>query len=242
MLTFRLFVFLVVAAVHLAQQPVPWPPGADRGNRYEGFLDVLHSSTDVQLLSFLASPIVSDDTPDILRVAFYSPSDATAFVSGRELVDLRQYRMESKPVRAVAGWNEFRWPSSDVIKPARLAPTALGFTVTLSQSGQATRRFAPAVFNQAATAVKTSSYIVVVKSRYTLKSLSYSLIRRSARTESIVRTAEVPATFSAGDPFEVQLDLTGVPEGEVLLRLTGNYAYREGGPLVEYPFFFKSSR
>jgi hypothetical protein len=238
----RCFVLVLVVTVSLVPQGVPWPPGADKGNRYEAFVDAFKSSTDFQLLSFLASPIVSGDTPEILRIAFYSPTKATAIVSGRELGDLRQYRLESKPIAAVQGWgNEFSWPSRDVVGPARLGPTDLGFTVTLSQAGRATR-FAPAVFVQSPGAPKPGIYTAIVKPRYTLKSLTYSIVQRTAGIESTVRTADAPGTFSAGDPSEVRIDVSGLGEGEALLRFTGTYAYQPGGPIAEYPFYLKSSR
>jgi hypothetical protein len=234
-------VLIATVLFQLGIRPTAWIPQFDHGNRFEGLIDVPRSSAGFEVLSFVKNQNQTDLTPQIIRIRYFTPRNGNVVIYGRELIDELQYRMESKPLAAHPGWNDFSWSSNDVISPAHLSLKRLGFLAVLRSSNGRDGELLPASLFDESIKVQNPKYTLVAKSQYSLKSLSYFVLRQSPTSEVTLRKTKLDRAPSAGDPFPIPIDMTGIPDGSYLLRITGDYAFQAGGFTEEYAFCHTSN-
>jgi hypothetical protein len=100
---------LTGASLLLAQTPSSdaWKKKNDRGNRYEGLVDIQTANPRLDLLSFTGYFRAFEGKQE-WRVEFYSPERAPGIVAAREVEDQYQYWMESYPIPATPhDWTKF---------------------------------------------------------------------------------------------------------------------------------------
>ncbi len=233
-----LFLFLAVSAAQVA--PEKWRQQNDRGNRFEGLVQVPAGLPDLELVSFVAywEPFEAGAT---LRVLFYLPVEMPVVVESRELRDEKQYWMESKPQSWRAGaWNEFGpWPTRDVIAREGIAADNLGVVVRpRGQSPSGT--ILPALVYHQHRPGSVERYSLYIRPNTTLRTVQYSADRASgARTVALAK-GMLPGEKIAGEPFLIDLDFRGVKPGPVRLIINGTFKNRTGGPVRKFEFFHQA--
>ena len=235
-----LIVTVIGAAVTaLGAQQRNWPQDFDRGDRYEGVVDLPRSAAPLRVISFLAGKRPALGNSPRIRVRYYAPAPEPIVVSARELVEDTQYRMESKPITTEVGWKEYSWPANEIIRPAGVAINGLGFLVKLP-SRDDTLRLLPAWVYDSDVLPAVQTYTMTLRSRYTLKSVTYTLKREAPPRGSPLRTDTLTQTFTGEEAFPLPINVTGLVDEWVRLRIEGEYAFQKGGPLAEFLFFHRA--
>lgn len=221
-----------------------WKKQNNRGNRYEGRIDIPIGKPDLELLSFVGCREAF--TGDVnLKVRFYLPTSASVFIQGRELSEQKHYWMESKPPEKAAewkagAWNEFGpWATREVLVREEIPSSNLGVLVRLQRETTNGGEVAPAFVYHSTLPASVNSYILYLRPDLTLKKVQYSLYRLVGNQEAKVKTSTLVGDKSAGEPFPIELDMGGISEGPMLLLVEGKYRNRTGGPTREYKFYHK---
>ena len=219
-------------------QTTTWRKQHDRGNRYEGRIDIPVGKPDLELLSFTAwrEPFTTDVT---LKVRFCLPSAAPVFIQGRELQEQKQYWMEAKPTTWTAGaWNEFGpWPTRDVLGKEGIPARNVGVVIKLDNDTLENASLLPAFVYHTALPASVTAYLLHLRPNATLKQVTTSLYKIVEDQEVEVRVVSVTGERTAGEPFALTLDVHDLPAGLLRLVIQGAYKHRQGGPLREYRFY-----
>ncbi|MCX6627147.1 MAG: hypothetical protein NTW28_05915 [Candidatus Solibacter sp.] len=229
---------LAVSSAQVASEK--WRQQNDRGNRFEGLIEVPASLPDLELLSFVAhwEPFERGAT---LRVLFYLPVEMPVVVESRELREQRQYWMESKPRSWRRGaWNEFGpWPTTEVIAREGIASDNLGVVVRPRGEAWASTILPALVYHQHRPE-SVNRYSLYIRPNTTLRTVQYSADRVSdAKTVDLAKGMLVSEKI-AGEPFLIDLDFTGVKSGPVRLIISGTFKNRTGGPVRKYEFYHRA--
>jgi hypothetical protein len=198
----------------------------DRGNRYEGLVDIPIAGSDrpaLDLISFTGffEPFTAGDS---LRVRFFLPVPSSAVrIVAQELSEDRFYRMESKAqVWAPNTWAVFApWPTGDVIGPGMVLPSNIGVVVFLDDRPAGQAFVAPAFVERAAAAEITRYRLQLRPVRATLSAVSHTLER--IESTRMVPVAMDRSTVERPDhrPFRIELDAASLPEGRYRLTIVG---------------------
>lgn len=242
-LVIAIVVITVLAADDILARTDKWRMQNDRGNRYEGRIEIPVGRPDVELLSFVGflEPFNADV---ILRVRFFLPTTSEVFIRGRELREQKQYWMGSKPAKWQAGaWNEFGpWPTSEVLSREGIPAWNLGVLIRLREDTANGGELAPAfVYHSPSGTVppSVSKYTVYLRPNATLKKVSYSLYRVVNNQRVEVKALSFVGEKIAGEPFPIEFEVRGLPEGPMRLHIQGAFKNRTGGPIREYGFYHK---
>ena len=229
--------FLVTASVvPCFGQGDDWKRKNDRGNRWEGTIQLPVSQPDLVLLSLTSfRQKVEDDTE--LKVRFFLPGGTEARVEARELQENVHYWMESKPIEAQeTGWQVFGpWPVSEVLSRNSVSFTNIGVLVRLRSEGGGEKHLAPAMIYDSERPKTAGRYTFLFRPSIPLRSLEYTAYLVGDETEKVA-SASLAGNKARGVPFPIELDLSEVPAGLVRLEIRGRYRSRTGGPVREYEF------
>ncbi|MFQ5880903.1 MAG: hypothetical protein ACE5I9_00335 [Candidatus Methylomirabilales bacterium] len=217
-----------------------WRRQNDRGNRYEGRIEIPVGRPDLELLSFIGfRESFNDDV--ILKVRFFLPRDSEVFIQGRELREQKQYWMESKPAKWKAGaWNEFGpWPTREVFSRDGTPWWNLGVVIRLREQTTNGGELVPAFVYHSALPLSVTKYTVYLRPNSTLKKVTYSLSRIADNQRVEVKVSSLFGEKIAGEPFAIEFEVRELPEGPMSLNIQGAFKNRIGGPIREYKFYHK---
>lgn len=248
----RLTVLLVLAIAGLSV-PVQsqggwlerWRSDNDRGNRYEGRIDVPVSGSAIELLSFVGR-IERYDDPVELNVRFYLPTDeqltcgttppdsAGVRVEARELREEKLYFMESKGEQdwESGAWNGFGpWETRTVLDAESIPPSNLGVLVKLDKKPWTT--VAPAFVFHTQSPSRVDSYRLHLRPNATLSQVSYKLLGCEAGVEVELSSSTLRGDKIAGEPFAIRLDVSELPAGPLTVRVNGRVKNRDKRPSID---------
>lgn len=243
-MTFRLFchlvffIMIITSCREILAQSAHWKRANDRGNRYEGRIEIPIGKPELELLSFtgLLEPFSKDVT---LRVRFFLPLDSSVSIEGRELIEQTQYWMASKPAPWQAGrWNEFGpWPTREVLDREAIPSRNLGVVIRLRSEVTASPEILPAFVYHATAPTTVSKYALYLRPNVDLQKMSYSLYRIVNDREAEVHVSSLVGDKVAGEPLLIELPVPDLAEGRMRLVIRGLYKNRAGGPMSEYTFY-----
>jgi hypothetical protein len=217
-----------------------WKRQNDRGNRFEGRIEIPVGKPDLELLSFVGfrEPFTGEVT---LKVRFFLPTDAPVFIQARELQEDKHYWMESKRTSWRPGtWNDFGpWSTRDVLTREDIAPSNLGIVIRLHRDTGNGGEVLPAFVYHSTPPATFTRYTLHLRPTSTLKKVTYALSRIVDEREVGVKASSLLGEKIAGEPFPIELDARNLPDGPLRLVVQGEYKNREGGPLREYTFHHK---
>ena len=129
-----LFIVIFFSIEAYAQVSDSWKAINDRGNRYEGRIEIPVSNPDLELLSFVGF-MQEFDRESILKVRFFLPLRSQVIIQAQELYPEKNYWMESKPGDwNVEEWNLFEpWPTKDVLDSLHIGSSNLGIIIRLNK-------------------------------------------------------------------------------------------------------------
>lgn len=233
-------IVIVVLPTEILARTDKWRRQNDRGNRYEGRIEIPVGRPDLELLSFAGfrEAFTGDVT---LTVRFFLPSTSPVFIHGRELQEQKQYWMESKPADWQAGaWNDFGpWPTGVVLSREGISSWNLGVVIRLRTETMNGGELAPAFIYHSTSPESVATYTLYLRPNWTLKKVTYSLYRIINDQEVKVKTSSLYGDKIAGEPFPIKLDVRDLPAGPMRLVVQGAYKNRIGGPIREYGFYHK---
>lgn len=221
-----------------------WRRQNDQGNRYEGRVPIPVGGSNVELLSFFGCREPFDNSVN-LKVRFFLATDAKVLIRGREVQESKQYRMESKieeNSKWIADrWNEFGpWETRKVLDKEQIPYRNLGVVITLDKATRYDRLLAPAFIYHSELPQWASEYTMHLCSKYTLGTLSYTLMRRLDDKDVPLTTPfHLFGTMIGGEPFPVVVPVREISEGWTLLVIDGKYKSRMGGIHREYLFYHR---
>jgi len=217
-----------------------WKRQNDRGNRYEGRIEIPVGSPDLELLSFIgfSEPFQRDV---MLKVRFFLPGHLEVFIQGRELREQKQYWMESKSATWEAGaWNEFGpWPTREVLSREGIRSWNLGVVIRPRKQILNGGELVPAFVYHSTLPRSVAKYTIYLRPNSTLKKVTYSLYRIVKNQRVEVKTSSVFGEKIAGEPFPIEFEVRDLPEGPMRLYIEGEFKNRTGGPIREYRFYHK---
>lgn len=215
-----------------------WRRNNDRGNRYEGRIEIPVGAPDMELLSFVGcrDPYMGDAT---LKIRFFLPSIAPVFIHGRELREQKQYWMESKPTNwQPQKWNEFGpWPTRDVLTREGIPWSNLGVVIRLHSATTNSGELQPAFVYHRKLPPYVEKYTLYLRPNTTLKKVTSSLYTKTDNFKLPWKASSLLGEKIAGEPFLIELDVRDLAEGPVRLEIRGAYKDRIGGPLRNYTFY-----
>ena len=222
-----------------------WRSNNDRGNRYEGRIDVPVSGSSLELLSFVGRVERYVGAVD-LNVRFYLPTDKQLTcgmtppgtdgvkVEARELREEKLYYMESKGTQnwTSGAWNGFGpWNTGAVLDRESIAPSNLGVLVKLDKKPWTA--VAPAFVFHTQAPTRVESYRLHLRPNATLSQVSYKLLGCEAGEELEVSAATLRGDKIAGEPFAIRLDVSDVPAGPLIVRVNGRVKNRDKRPSID---------
>lgn len=201
-----------------------WKKLNDRGNRYEGVVEIPVANPDLELVSFIAGQVTPFSEDGTLKVRFFVPDSRTVRIHGRELRDRKHYWMEAKPRTWTAGtWEEFApWPVKDVLGPEGITADNLGLMIRLGEEQE--NYLIPALLyhDHVAPPMTVSNYTLYLRSDQTLKEVTYTLFRDDTKATKLGPRKLIPGSFDADLLFAVPLPGgTNLPEGPIRLEIEG---------------------
>jgi len=222
-----------------------WRTKNDRGNRYEGRIDVPVSGSSLELLSFVGRVERYSGAVD-LNVRFYLPTDeeltcgvtppetSGVKVEARELREDKLYYMESKGDLGwdLGAWNRFGpWETGTVLDREGIQPSNLGVLVKLEKKPWTA--VAPAFVYQTQPPMQVESYRVHLRPNATLSQASYKLLGCQDGEPVELAAATLRGDKIAGEPFAIRLDVSEVDAGPLTVRITGQVKNRDKRPSLD---------
>lgn len=140
-----------------------------RTNRWEGFKDQSVSNYPVELISAIVrnSTESQNGMPEVLKIKFYLNEESKAFLTVREIDNKFFYWMDGvQPDRWQKGFNDFEWPTTDVLqKLGRIDMYNLGIVVRMNSDNQSglQEQVAPAIFYHTNRPSKITEYLFTFK-------------------------------------------------------------------------------
>lgn len=216
-----------------------WRSNNDRGNRYEGRIEVPVSGSAMELLSFVGRVERYDEAVD-LNVRFYLPTDEQLTcsmappgtddvrVEARELREEKLYFMESKgEQRWIPGaWNGFGpWETGTVLDREGIPPSNLGVLVKLDKKPWTAVAPAFVFHDQAPTRV--DSYRLHLRPNATLSQVNYKVLGCEEGEEKELSSATLRGDKIAGEPFAIRLDVSDLTAGPLIVRVNGQVKNRD---------------
>jgi len=222
-----------------------WRSNNDRGNRYEGRIDVPVSGSSIELLSFVGRVERYDDAVD-LNVRFYLPTDEQLTcgmsppgtdgvkVEARELREEKLYYMESKGQQdwESGAWNRFGpWDTRAVLDREGISPSNLGVLVKLDKKPWTA--VAPAFVFHTQPPTRVESYRLHLRPNATLSQVSYKLLGCESGERVEVAAATLRGDKIAGEPFAIRLDVSDLSAGPLIVRVNGQVKNRDKRPSID---------
>lgn len=210
-----------------AYDDAAWRAKNDRVNRYEGVITRDVVGPDLQVLSLMGffEPFRGNVN---LKVRFFYPRQGDLSITAQEIVDLRQYWMEVKPLGWSPGsWNEFKpWPTGDVILREDVAPDNIGVLIRLDGNDQ----LLPAFTYHSSVPDRATRYAMHLRTGKHLRSVRFTLSGVGADSKPLTKPL-VLGPQTAGIPFRADLDARGFADGLLSLKVWATP--REGKPWAE---------
>ena len=216
-----------------------WRSDNDRGNRYEGRIEVPVSGAAMELLSFVGRVERYDDAVD-LNVRFYLPTDEQLTcgmappgsdgvkVEARELREEKMYFMESKGEQGwtSGAWNGFGpWETSKVLDREGIPPSNLGVLVKLDMKPWTA--VAPAFVFHTQVPTRVDSYRLHLRPHATLTQVTYKVFSCKGGKEEEVASSALRGDKIAGEPFAIRLDVSEFSAGPLIVRVNGQVKNRD---------------
>ncbi len=216
-------VLLALAGAMAAEDPGErWRKRHDRGNRYEGRIEIPVANPTIDVLSLVGSR-ESYDKGDELTVRFFVPGEQDVVLQAREIEERVQYFMEAQRREWTAGqWNEFGpWPTGLLIREGVPAGN-LGVLIRQGEGEEAV--LLPAFVDLSEPSETLARYTLHVRPGSALSELTYRVLRED---EELI--GDRLADLEAGVAFSLKLETAELPEGRLRLELAGKLKGRPCG-------------
>lgn len=209
-------VSLTLSSAVIAQEPSQrWKTRNDRGNRWEGRVEIPVGRPAIELLSFVGfrEPYAGGED---LEVRFFLPQAADVVIRAREIEERVQYLMVVKDREWAAGeWNVFgSWPTGEVLAREGVPTGNLGVVVRLGAGEAAT--WVPALIYHSSPPETLSSYLLHFRPGSDLSEIVYRIYDGEEEL-SQARLVDLRAFV----PFAIELETAGLPAGSLRLELRG---------------------
>jgi hypothetical protein len=223
-------------SVATVYQDEEWKRNNDRGNRYEGLINIKTGNPELEVLSFTGMREAFGKADVSLKVKFFHHAQDRLSIIAQEIKTQRQYYMKAKQESWQTGaWNEFGpWPTRDVINREEIGSDNLG--VLISDGGN---RLVPALVYYSAAPATVGVYRMHLRANAHLKYATLSLYGNQGKGRPNPRKW-VLAKQLANMPFYIDLVVRGYGEGPMRLVIEP-HPMKEGDKLStqEYLFYHK---
>ena len=205
-----------------------WEKTNDRGNRYEGIVEVPNGKRDYELLAFFAYKNVNAPSPDgQLHLMFCVPAGtAVQSISAKEIHSDTQYMAAFKPgklIRLGRQWEGVtEWPVMTVLSPNHVKLENIGVLVHLENNG-IPGEIAPAVLYTSAKPKSIDKYSLYFVSHRPLRALSCT-VSQGAFKESCNIDGSRLGQVEVSEPTKITFDAAGLREEEATVQLEGSIA------------------
>ena len=191
-----------------------WRSRNDRGNRYEGRVEIPVANPTIDVLSLVGTRD-SYEKGDELTVRFFVPGEGDVVLQAREIEERVQYLMEAKSREWTAGeWNEFGpWPTSILVREG-VPPGNLGVLIRQGEGDEAV--LLPALVVRSEAPETVAKYTLHVRPGTALSELDYRLFSGDEEL-----AGDRLADLDASVPFAIKLEAAELPEGRLRLELAG---------------------
>jgi len=216
-------VLLALAGAVAAEEPGKrWKSRNDRGNRYEGRIEIPVANPTIDVLSLVGSR-ESYEKGDELTVRFFVPGEHDVVLQAREIEERVQYFMEAKGQDwAAKQWNEFGpWPTS-ILTREGIPAGNLGVLIRQGEDEEAV--LLPAFVYRSAAPETVARYTLLVRPGTALSELTYRVF---SDDEELI--GDRLADLEAGVAFSIKLETAELPEGRLRLELAGKLKGRPCG-------------
>ena len=232
-----LAVAFAALALRAPAQDDRWRSVNDRGNRYEGRVEIPVSSPELEIVS-LAGFREPYDEDAVLFVKFFLAEPAPVTLQGLELQIDTQYLMEAKAGDWKVGeWNIFGpWPTRDVLDREGIPFTNLGVLIT--QEAESLRRYLPTFVYHSDPPRRAERYVLHLRPRVRLRKLSYTLTQLGD-PEVELKAGRRLEDMEAGAPVRLELDAGEAKEGWLRVDVEGSYKSEPGGPKLSFELYHR---
>ncbi len=194
-----------------------------RGDRWEGVAFRPVSGLDIELLSALVDHRENGPPiPSQCKLKFYLPSATAVDLRVQELRPKYYYKMDRVIPRPFwhQGFNDYQWPTREIIKPLGLKLNQLGVVARLKKrSDTGTEYVAPVVFYGSTPPTTINGYLFAFKVDDSAR-LSYAIYH--GNSVSPVAEGNLGRQFP-GKPFVVRWDSSRAKEGPYELVVDGYF-------------------
>ena len=217
----------LVAGAARAQEPDDrWKKSNDRGNRYEGRIEIPVGRPELEVVSFLGHRESYSGRVD-LKIKFFLPSAGRVRLQARELEEDVQYFMEAKSQDwQAAAWNEFGpWSTRFVLVPEEVPAGNLAVLARLEGKDGA-KTLMPAFLYHSKAPTKVGRYTLHLRPDANLTEIRFRLFSG----DKVLKEGKLVERLEAGVAFPLKLEMSGVPAGRLRLRIDGKFRGKPGGP------------
>ncbi len=207
-------------------QDASWRAKNDRGNRYEGIMDVPNGKRDYEILALFGDRTMDTNSPDNqLHLMFYVPPHTeVASISGKELHADTQYLVLFKEDRLQPLGQQWfavsEWPLELGIKRYHVELKNLGILVRLKNDampGQIT----PAFLYSSSKPEKIRNYSLYFVVHKPLRDFT-CIVSENAFQEKCKIEGSKPPKVEVSEPVNVTFAANQLKEGEVTIQLEGS--------------------
>ncbi len=217
--TLPMLVLLLAATAAAQEQSRRWKRHNDRGNRWEGRIEIPVGRPSIEVLSLFGFR-ESYAEGEELAVRFFVPGNGDVTLQARELEERVQYFMQAKDQDWTAGeWNTFGpWPTRVVLKREGVPAGNLAVLIRLVEGeGEGEQEtLLPAFVYHSQEPEILESYRLHVRTGSDLSKLVYRLYRED---EELLQGKLVDV--DALEAFAIELEAAGLPAGRLRLELEG---------------------
>jgi hypothetical protein len=172
-----------------------------------------------------------------LRIKYYVPDRAEAFIKAQVIKGTLHYLMEPKPdaLRKSPGWRDFgAWPTKDVLLPQRIASGDLGVLIRLGEDSEAVNLFAPGIIYHSGPPKPVRAYRFDLFTARGLAPFSFDVI--GARYK---RTYKNQQRVGDRSTVRIEFDAPEIPEGWTRIVLSPRYEGSDDTLDLEWTFYNK---
>jgi hypothetical protein len=224
---FNIYSRIILATIMVCVTPVSQAVDSlkyqPRGDRWEGVApSQFNNKPDIELLS----AIVDNRenwwiTPPHCKLKFYLPSITEVDLRVRELRPQHFYKMDNVIQSWQQGFNDYQWPTHQVIKPLGIKLGQLGVVARLKKSqSRDTEHVAPVIFYQNNPPTSINGYLFTFQVNGQAR-LSYAIYQRG-QPELPITDGSLGQQY-AGKPFVVFWDSSQAEEGFYELVVDGYF-------------------
>jgi hypothetical protein len=214
--------------------------GEDR--REEGRKGIGISAPDLELLSFLGYQEKTQQGMQAtdLRLKFYmrqkeEEEENEIFIKAQELVVHEFYLMKPLRKKWTQGWQEFSWPTQEVLNPLKISIHQLGVVGRLNHDWTGSGAIVPLIFYYNAPPKRINKYILYLRPKENLSKVAYKLYK-FGNSEPVIEDVLIHPFYGA-EPFPIEIDVSNQSAGDFKLVIKCRVRNQISGPRRSYTFY-----